>query len=419
LKRWSWTWCTLLLAGACTQDSPTEAGSGLLPPDAIRTFEFVLGPERYLQWDTAFGLYSATADAPFTVIANEYEGALNSRTLLRYEIPRVISVIDTLGVTRPDSMPIFFAGDVRVLLDTLGSTPPPADLSLYRTTEDWDRLTATWHHRVDSTGVQIPWAEAGGSPGALIGTGTYEEGDSIFVPVDSATIAIWADTTDVTRGAVLDVSTGARLRAAAPTLLLRARSRFHPDTVFELTLAPERTFIFEPTQPGSVGEPRVGGTPAWRTMIRLQDRLDTLTVACPGVPDCTIRLGEASINYAALQWQPVLAPAGFAPELPLTIALHALLPSPLLPLERSPLTGAVGVPGEVPVTSFTAPDAPVVELPATEFVRLIFSPDSAAFVPTHIALLPSGSTRTFGFGTFAGLPSLRIIVTLARELQLP
>jgi hypothetical protein len=408
-----------LLVGACTQDSPTEAGSGLLPPDAIRTFEIVLGPERFLQWDTAFGLYSATADAPFVVIANEYEGALNSRALLRFGIPGAISVIDTLGVLRTDSMPIFFAGDIRVLLDTLGSTPPPADLSLYRTTEEWDRLTATWQHRVDSTGSQIPWAEAGGSPGALIGTATWEAGDTVFVPVDSATIAIWADTTDVTRGAILDVSTDVRLRAAVPTLRLRARSTLQPDTVVELTLSPGRTFIFDPAQPESVGEPRVGGTPSWRSVLRLQDGLDTLTVDCPGVPDCTIRLGDVSINHAAMQWQPVPSPAGFAPELPLGIALHALLPSPLLPLERSPLTGEVGPPVEVPVTSFTAPDAPVVELSATEFMRVIFAPDSVSFVPTHFALLPSGTTRTFGFGTFAGLPSLRIIVTLARELQLP
>jgi hypothetical protein len=419
LKRWSWTLCTVLLAGACTQDSPTEAGSGLLPPDAIRTFEFVLEPERFLQWDTAFGLYSATADAPFIVIANAYEGSLNSRALLRYSIPRVIAVIDTLGVLRTDSMPIYFSGDVRVVVDTLGSTPVPADLSLYRTTEDWDRLTATWQHRVDSTGVQIAWTQAGGSPGALIGTATYQDSDTVFVPVDSATIAVWTDTTDVTRGAVLDVSSGARLRALLPSLRLQARSRFQPDTVVEVIVAPGRTFIFDPAQPEATSGPRVGGTPAWRTLLRLREQLDTVIVACPGVPGCTIRMGDVSINYAALQLQPVEPPDGFAPELPLAIALHALLPSPLLPLERSPLTGEVGVPGVVPVSSFTDPDAPIVELPATEFMRLIFAPDTSAFVPSHFAVLPSGTTRTFGFGTFAGLPSLRIIVTLARELQLP
>jgi hypothetical protein len=67
-----------------------------------------------------------------------------------------------------------------------------------------------------------------------------------------------------------------------------------------------------------------------------------------------------------------------------------------------------------------APGAPVVELRATDFVRVMFSrPEEGAYVPTHIAILPAGSTRTFGFGTFAELPSIRIIVTISRELRLP
>ena len=422
MKRWSWTLCAVLFAGACTQDSPTEAGSGLLPPDAIRTFEFVLGPERYLQWDTAFGLYSATADADYTLIANDYEGVLNSRVLLRYPIPRTITVLDTLGVLRTDSMPIYFAGDVRVLVDTLGSTEPPATLELYRPTEDWDRLTATWQFRVDSAGAQLPWAQPGGSPGTLIGSTTWTAGDTVLVPVDSATIAVWADTATAVRGAILGTSTpGTRIRSVLPTLRLRARSTINPDTVVEMTLAPGRTFIYEPQQPDSVGTPRVGGTPAWRTVMRLRERLDTITVACPGVPNCTLRLGDVSINYGALLLQPVPSPAGFAPELPLNLTLHAVLPSPLLPLTRSPVTGALGgIEAAIPVSSFLAPGAPVVELAATEFTRLLFTPgEDDEFVPEYIALLPAGSTRTFGFGTFAEMPSLRIIVTISRELQLP
>lgn len=427
MKRWSWTLCTVLLAGACTQDSPTEAGSGLLPPDAIRTFELVLGPERYLQWDTAFGIYSYASDVDYSLIANQYDGVLNSRVLLRYPIPRTITLLDSAGVLRTDSMPIYFSGDVRLLVDTIASTEPPADLNLYRTTEQWDRTSASWEYRVDSTGVRIPWSVPGGSPGALIGSATWAEGDSTLVPVDSATIAIWADTSDATRGAVLGTATaGTRLRTVLPTLRLRARSTMNPDTVVEVTLAPSRTFIFEPEQPESVGFPRVGGTPAWRTVLRLRERLDTVTVACPGVPGCTLRLGDVTINYAAMQLQPLPSPAGFAPELPLSIALHALLPSPLVPLPRSPLTGIVGAPaGSIPATSFIAPGAPVVEVAATDFIRLLFStpdPDAdadEAYMPTHLGLLPAGSTRTFGFGTFATMPSLRMIVTISRELQLP
>jgi hypothetical protein len=424
LKRWSWTLCTVLLAGACTQESPTEAGSGLLPPDAIRTFEILLEPERYLAWDTAFGLYSATAEADYALIANDYEGVLDSRVLLRFTIPRSIAVIDTAGVLRPDSMPDFFSADLRMVVDTLASTAPPATLDLFHTTEDWDRLTATWQYRVDSTGVQLPWAQPGGSPGAHIGSATYLEGDTVLIPVDSAAIAEWADTTIAGRGALLTSATpDTRLRTAAPTLLLRARSSMNPDTIVEMTLSAGRTFIFDPEQPDSVPEPRVGGTPSWRTVLRLQERLDTVSVACPGVPDCVVRLGDVSINYAALQLQPVPSPPGFAPELPLQVALHAVLASPLLPLTRSPLTAAIGgVAGTIPSSNFMAPGAPVVELPATEFMRLLFAPpgeDDTDFTPTHIALLTTGATRTFGFGTFAELPRLRIIVTISRELQLP
>jgi hypothetical protein len=421
LKRWSWTLCTVLLAGACTQDSPTEVGSGLLPPDAIRTFEVVIEPERYLQWDTAFGLYSAASDAPYVLIANEFEGALNSRALIRYPMPRTISVIDTAGVLRTDSMPIFFGGDVRVIVDTLGSTAAPALLELFHPTEDWDRQSATWELRVDSGGVRIPWAQPGGSPGALIGSATFEEGDTVLVPVDSATIALWRDTTVSLRGAVLGTSTaGTRLRSAVPSLLLRARSTLNPDTVVEVRLEAARTFIYEPDLADSAGVPRVGGTPVWRTLMRLHERLDTLSFDCPGVPGCTFELGDVSISYGALLLQPQASPAGFSPELPLDLSLHGLLPSPLLPLTRSPVSGALGaVLNPIPTSSFLAPDAPVVELPATDFLRLVFSRPDDGFRPSYIALLPAGSDRTFGFGTFAEMPSLRVIVTISRELQLP
>lgn len=423
MKRWSFGMlCCVLLVGACTQDSPTEAGSGLLPPESIRTFELVIEPERYLYWDTAFGLYSAPSEANYTLIARDYEGALNSRALLTFSIPSTITLLDTLGVLRTDSTPIYFSGDVRLLGDTLASTAPPLSvLELFQATEDWDRATANWQYRVDSASVQIPWTEPGGSPGALISTAAYVSGDTVLVPVDSATIAAWADDESAVSGAILGSGTpGTRLRTTLPTLRLRARSNLNPDTVVELTVGANRTFIFEPQQPDSVSEPRVGGTPSWRTVLRLRERLDTLAFACPGIPGCTLELGNVSINYGALLLQPVPAPPGFAPELPLLVALHAVLPSPLLPLTRSPVTGAFGaVRSTIPPSSFMAPGAPVVELPVTDLVRRLFSAPSEQFAPSHIALLAAGQERTFGFGTFAEMPSLRIIVTISRELQLP
>lgn len=415
--------CAVLFAGACTQDSPTETGSGLLPPNTVRTFEVVLGPDAWLQWDTAFNVYSATADADFLILANSYRDGLDSRALLRYQIPTAIVVVDTTGITQTDSVPNFFEGELRFLIDTVASVPRPATVGLYRATESWDRFTATWTMRVDTPGVQVPWTQPGGSPGAFVGNGTvFIANDTVSVPIDSATIHAWRDTTDAGRGAVLTAETpGARVRTNLPTLIVRARSTFNPDTVIELSLAPNRTFIYSPEQPEVVGTPRVGGTPAYRTMLRLRERLDTITAACPGVPGCSIRLGDAAINYAAILLQPVPAPDGLAPELPMLVDLHGLIPSPLVPIQRSPVTSAVGqMRTTIPPSSFVAPGAPVVELPATNFFRVVLNTpaESQADIPSHIALLAAGP-RTLGFATFETLPSLRLVISLSRELQLP
>lgn len=424
MKRWSWMCCALLLA-ACTQDSPTEAGGGLLPPDAIRTFEVILPAERFLVRDTSFGLYaSEPVFADFTIIANEYRGAVNSRVLLRYAIPSAVTVTDTLGVARVDSMPSFVGGRVRVLIDTLASTPRPTILELYQNTETWDRLSATWTHRVDTTGASIPWTVPGGSPGALIGSGVWTEGDSAFVPVDSATIALWSDTiANPEAGAILVSATAdTRLRTVIPTLRLDVRSTLNPDTLFEIVLAPTRTFIFEPIQPDSVPEPRIGGTPSWRTMLQLRERLDTITVPCPGAPGCMVQLGDVNINYAALVLQPVTAPTGFEPEISLVLTLHAVLTSPEVPLQRSPVSAPVGFAlSSLPPSSFLTPGAPPVEVPATDFFRLVLSePDSAVgFVPSTLALLHGGSPQAFGIGTFEEMPGLRLIITQATELRTP
>ena len=225
MKRLSGLLCAALLLGACTQDSPTEVGGGLVPPNAIRTFEIVLPPELWLQWDTAFNVYSDVADGDFLLLANGYRGGLDSRALMSFTLPRTITLPDSLDVVRTDSAPIFFAAELRMLADTAASTPRPSIVELYRATESWDRNSADWLNRVDTADVEIPWSQPGGSPGALIGSGTvFVANDTVRVPVDSATLALWADTTNPVRGAVLTAATaGARVRTGLPTLFVQAR----------------------------------------------------------------------------------------------------------------------------------------------------------------------------------------------------
>jgi hypothetical protein len=423
LKRWWLALCAPLAVAACGEETPTEAGAGLLPPDVVQTFEITLDPSQYLVGNIAYGDYTAVRDVDFAVIAGAFEGALNSRALTRFLLPTSVSVVDTAGVLRVDTDPVLIGGTVQLFVDTVRSTSGPVRLALYRTTEEWDQ-TATWVSRLDTAGVVVPWTMPGGARGVLIDTASFVTGtDSVRFRVDSATVAAWAGAGDEGSGLLVVAETpGSRLFTAVPRLLVDIRSTFRPDTVLQMLAGTAaRTFIFEPELPLSAPEPRVGGTPAWRTVLQLQERLDTVSFACPGVPACRFRLGDVSINYAGIRLRPTQPPAGFSPEVDLNVAAYLMLPSPDVPLQRSPLSDVVGL-GTAPRSSFLAPGAPVFELAVTNLIAAAAQPPEArgtAFLPTHIALVSGLDVRTFGFGAFETMPRLRLVVSIARELQLP
>ncbi|CAN5853806.1 hypothetical protein BH23GEM9_BH23GEM9_18320 [soil metagenome] len=411
-----------LLAAACGQEVPTGVGAGLLPPDAVRTFEVILEPDRYLVYDTAFGQYTDPQDAPFIVVANQFEGGLNSNALVRFSIPASVTVTDATGVVRLDTVPNYFAGTVRMGIDSTLAPTAAVRLALYRAGEDWHG-SATWTQRVDSGGVSLTWSVPGGTRGALVDTVTVAAGaDSIVFNVDSATIALWADTSNASRGAIIVAETpGTRLRTSLPALFLEARPSVRPDTVATtIAAAPVHTWLFDPEPPLSVGIPQVGGTPAWRTVFRLRERLDTLSFPCPGVPNCRARLGDSHINYAAIRLQPRAMTSGFRPEAPITVAAYLMLPTEQLPLQRSPLGDLSGF-VTIPASSFAAPAGPVVEIAMTDMIRVAsLNPDDrgTGFLPTHFALVP-GEPRTFGYGVFEPMPALRLVISIAKELLLP
>jgi hypothetical protein len=411
-----------LVAAACGEEAPTGVGAGLLPVEAIRTFEIILEPQQYLVWDTTFGQYTATQDAEYHVIANAFEGVLHARGLSRFEGPRTITVTDTLGVVRQDTTPQWVGGRLRVVVDSARSEGGPVQLALYRTGQAWDP-SATWTLAVDTLGERVPWTQPGGTVGALVDTATWVPGrDSLVFRLDAATAANWAAEPNPAQGAVLAMQTpGGRVITTMPQLELDARSRFRPDTVY--TVQPfmtRRTYIYTPEPPPPQGgELRVGGTPAWRTMLRMQERLDTITVPYPGVPGRRIPLSGVIVNQASLVMQPIQPPPGMRPETDVSVAVNLLLTSPVIPLPRTPL-GAVVSFMTVPPTRFLAPGAPAVEVSITDFMQAASRtpPEEGAFTPRHLALVPF-QQRTFGFASFAPMPRLRLILSVTRELQLP
>ena len=429
-----------LIALACADEDPTGVGRPLVPGGAVRTYEIVLEPEDFLVSDTTLGGFVTPDEVTYRVLAGGYEG-LTANGLARFaRPPAAVSYVDTSGVTRADSMPSYIGGRVVLSVDTLRSVAPgPVRVELHRIGEEWDPRSASWTLRVDSGGVQMPWTEPGGTSAALVDTATWDpaEGDSVTFHVDSLTLALWADTLDASRGALIRVATpDARIRARAVFMRLDARPSARPDTVVVATVGSiGGLFVLDPNPP--VGSAlRVGGLPSYRSYFHVQ-RLDTLVFPCPGEPagsDCELRLKDVRVNYAALVLQPEGTPGGLLPDDSLRIEARTVLPVPGVPLARlplgSPAASFAGQPlGSQPIAPATfRPGASpgTIEVPMTQFIATLAGGrrnEAADPPPERFVLYAAQENDLFGFGTFAGLgsaspPRLRLIVTVAPEAEI-
>lgn len=425
MKRAAFLTAALAMA-ACGEETPTGVGGPLLPGDAIRTFEIVLDAADYLESDTAFSGYTDLDDVDFQLIARAFEGVFDAHAMTRFDIPDVVAITDTAGVVQTDSTPTFVGGRVVVRVDTMRSNLPAAiEFRLERVEEDWDPATASWEWRVDSTGSRLPWSQPGGTGGAEIATldWTPEGEDSLVFPVDSQTVAAWADTSHLARGAVLSVLTDdARIRLADFVLRLDARSEIRPDTIFTTTIRPpDPTFVFQPTLPDRAAVPLVSGAPGWRTFFEFRDGLGATTVPCPSFPGCRVRLDQTAVTYAALLLEPAPAPPGFLPQDSVLLETRAVYASDRAPLARSPLGASVGVMSQrMGPERFRdiVPDD-VVEVPVTGFVAAAANADTTLAPPSpFVALLPFVEGVDFGVAAFGEAPRLRLVLTIATELQL-
>lgn len=432
----------LLLGGglvviACADDDPTGVGGDLPPGGSIRTYELLLEPEAFLASDTALAGFYQPAGASFGVLAGG-AGGLNANVLIRFAAPPSrVAYRDTMGVSREDTLPTYIGADLVVRVDTLRSVASgPVDLELHRIGEEWDPRSATWTERVDSGDVRLSWSQPGGTRAALVATATWgpDAGDSVTFAVDSQTVALWADTTDATRGALIAVTNpDARLISLFALLRLHARPSARPDTVVVVNVGPVgMTFVFDP-QPPTTGDLRIGGVPTWRSYLQFQ-RLDTLTLPCPGedpAAGCVLPLDEVKINYAALLLRPADMPSALVPTDSLVIDARSVLVKPSVPLDRAPLgsNAAVRPSRAIPPERFL-PDweggDEAIEVPVTQFVAALAAgrgDDGADDPPSVLALFAAAEGRDFGFGTFgakgaASAPRLRLVVSTASRVEI-
>lgn len=425
--------CGAFALAACADEGPTDVGGVLIPDDLVRTYDIVLDASQFLAFDTVIGGFSRPSETNFRVVAAAHGGTLDARLLARFAPPpRAVTYTDTEGATRTDTMPTFIGGEVVFRIDTLRThQTEPVQLRLYRIGEAWDPASATWLHRVDTAGAREPWSEPGGPRDVLVAEATWSpDADSVLFQVDSLTVALWADTASKSRGAMIVAETpGSRLRSNSILLRLEARPSERPDTTVVATVSTTgSTFIFDPPAVAT-GDIQVGGTPAWRTYLGFRPLVSEV-LPCPGGPaGCTVPLRDIQVSYAALELDPRPVDGGFVPEDSVIVEARTVLAVGAVPLGRAPLGDRAGpVLESIAGTRFDpdSPDGGKFEIPITSFVReLVRTPREGEPDPaTVLALLSLPEGATLGYGRFAGTgsagggPRLRLVVTVADEVNL-
>ena len=423
---------TALGVVACEEQTPTSLDEGLLPEEPI-TLELHIPWEDFASNLEVIGGFGSPSELGTGVLANSFAGTLDARTLLRFgAYPSTVSVRDTTGTTRADSSLTFIGGRVVVFLDTIASTNEgPVLLSLGAIQHPWDVRTVTWTTAIDTINDRRLWPEEGAGPVVPLGVAEWDPatGDSVWFELDSAAVAAWADTSDVSRGARIDLLTeGARIQIATAVLRLNTRPSLNPDSTFFLVAPREEiSFVYSPFPEPPPDGIRVGGAPAWRTVldIRMPKQLNGPEALC-AVVTCPVTLHSSELNYAALVLRTRRTQDAFQPTDTVAIDVRPVLSRVALP--KAPLGNSlVGFAGRLIRPEVFGEEAgEEIEIPITIFAQnLISGTDAAGFQPPNtLALLSIFEPVSIAFASFHGpggeyAPVLKLIVTIGRFVELP
>ncbi len=422
-----------LVLGACGEEVPTAVDDALIPDDPV-TVEVRLSWEEFASNLQVLGGYGSPQELGTGVAAHEYGGSLEARTLVGFApYPVAASVPDSTGTTRVDSTLTRIGGRVVARLDTVSPVlvDGVAELALGATTQEWHARTANWDFSVDTVLDQRPWPEPGGGPVIALATAVWDptQGDSVVFELDSAQVELWADTADVTRGARLDALTaGARVKVLDANLRIDVRPSVHPDTVIQVTAGRNRlTFLYTPKPEPPPDGIRIGGAPAWRSVldVSVPSQLEGPAELCAAVT-CPVRLTSRQLNQASLILTTRRSDPAFQPTDSVGVDLRPVLDRDALPKAPlgSSLVGALGK--RVPASAFGDGEGTQVEVPLTAFLKAILESEEGADIsaPRTLAILSPFEPISISFGSFfgpgtAGAPVLKLIVTAGRSIQLP
>jgi hypothetical protein len=413
---------------ACEETTPTS-GNGTLIPLEPQTVALDLSFEEFAEAVTVYGGYGTPSELFEAVLAQDYEGVLDARVLVRYaQFPWAASVRDSTGTTRADSAYTFVGGRLVARFDTTEANRPEGAVVVRAGVlpQEFDARTASWAVAVDTLADRQPWGEAGAGPAVSLGEAEWDpaSGDSVVLELDSAMVAMLGDTLQAGPGVRYEVLTaGVRMNLLSSDLRLYARPNIHQDTIVTLNAPPlAQTFIYDPFPEPAQDGIRVGGAPSWRTVMTFD-----VPTQLPGTPaicqrvQCPITLTPGRLNNATLTLTTAPSEAAFQPADSVFLDARAVLAPELLP--KSPLgTSLVGAPG-VPIgpDGFGDVAGQTVTIPVTTFVRALFD-ESGEKVPDLVLLTPL-EPLSIGFGTFVGpgqpgAPRLRLILTVSDTVEI-
>lgn len=430
--------CALL--AACQELLPTAESDDLVRAGVA--IEVTLPAHDFIDRVRVYGGYGRTSELGTGFIAHRFgtgiapdgteDESLEAATLLRFgRYPGVVTVNDTAGTSRPDSSLTFLTARIVARFDTIGSVRPgPVAVQAHALTEPWDGVSADWEFAVDTLLKHVPWSSPGGGAVEHIGEAVWDpgEGDSIVIMVDSARVAAWGDSTDLSRGVRLTTEVpGVRLQIRSSLMWIETRPSLDPDTLIHVLAGTENTtFIYNPLPTAPRDGMRVGGAPAWRTVLDL-DVPATLSgppALCAELA-CPVEITEDHVSYAALLLTTEAERAAFAPSDTVSMDLRMVTVPDVLP--KSPLGPSLaGFAGVVLAPEWFAPPAGhVVEVPVTALVRDLLRGETSDGDPVTgtVALLSAFEPLSIEYVSFrgpggaagaAGAPELRLILNFAR-----
>ena len=419
-------------AWGCTEKISTAPDLGFLQVNP-RTVEAVIPFADFVDDVQVFGGYGSAVDLGRGFVAQDF-GGLNARTLVH------VGEYPTTAEGVPGTLS-FATGRVVIFFDTLrGTLEDPVFLEVFGVHEQWHPPTVTWEVVVDTAGDRMEWSQPGGGVPTLLGGAAFsidagqeldEEAarlDSVSIFVDSATVVALGDSTSEMTGLlVATAKPGVLLHLLDVRLRITTRASESPDTTFEVSPPlKDLSFMSDPAPTAPQGWLRVGGTPAWRSVLTMSmPRTITGTPEVCGAVGCEVDLTEVDLNLAELVLTTRQTEPAFQPQDTTRVDIRLVLSPELLP--KSPLGGVfLPFPRSFPPELFSTQAGTQVSVALTSLVTGILDIAAATdTVPvTSIALFSIPEPNILGFASFegaggAGAPALRLLYTIANPVGLP